>query len=98
MVREGASRDGSRSSDSGTSDTTNTEALSQQNAASEFELQQAVHTPILEQQGIQCRTEQTVLLATGWTESYGRWWREHTDTSDCTLLFGVQLIGDAQTP
>ena len=79
--------------------TTNKEACLQQNPVSKSQVPQAVHTPlIVNQKSTEDLKERTVAVASGWHESYGRWWQEQTATSDGTVLFGAQIIGDAQTP
>lgn len=88
----------SSSSDSDTTQTINTEAYPQQKLTPKSQVPQAVHTPLLDQLDVERLTEQTVSVASGWHESYGRWWQEETATSDGILLFGAKLIGDAQTP
>lgn len=42
--------------------------------------------------------QQTIPVASGWTESYGHWWQEQAHASDSLKLFGARLIGDGQTP
>ena len=91
-----ASSDAACSSD-GTSETTLTEACLPQGVGSETE--QAVHIPMLDQQDVKSALpESQVPVASGWTQSYGRFWQEQIHTSDSSKLFGARLIGDAQTP
>lgn len=94
-----ANDDACSSSDSSTTQTTSKEACSQHNPVSKSQVPQAVHKPLLVQQDVENLTEQTVAVASGWHESYGRWWQEEADTGiDSAVLFSARMIGDAQTP
>lgn len=92
----GAIDDMSDSCDSDTSEAIVMEIRMQQAPIPEGDVQQAVHTPVLEQ--LDAVKKRKIVVASGWTESYGRWWQEQSNGSGGTILFGAQLIGDARTP